>query len=51
MDITTHRVALDTYHHAFRCECGWVSQGAPNGQGTAGAALVRHMLEHHKEDH
>jgi hypothetical protein len=49
MEIQTRRVPLDTYTHAFQCECGWTSEGCPNGEATAGAALVRHMVEHYTE--
>ena len=42
----SRRVTVDTYCHAFECECGWVLEVAENGRGEAGAALVRHTLEH-----
>jgi hypothetical protein len=42
----SRRVTVDTYSHRWECECGWVSQVAENGRGEAGAALVRHTLEH-----
>lgn len=50
MEHQTRRVALDTYDHRFECSCGWRSEGCPNGSPTAGAALVRHMMEHAKEE-
>jgi hypothetical protein len=50
MKYDSRRIVVDTYSHQFMCECGWVSITADNGSGTAGAALVRHMLEHVKEE-
>jgi hypothetical protein len=46
----SRRVVVDTYSHAFECECGWVSVVAENGRGEAGAALVRHTLTHARKE-
>jgi hypothetical protein len=46
----TRRVVLGTYSHRYECTCGWTSEDCPNGNPTAGAALVRHMTEHARED-
>ncbi len=46
----SRRVTVDTYSHRWECECGWVSVVAENGRGEAGAALVRHTLEHTEKD-